>query len=687
MKQIINISLGPENEDYQIKTQFSGKKFSIKRFGTDNNLEHAEDLLLKWNKKADVLCISGIKYPSTFGKGDVTDRKTRGLLDLCQRLQTLVATGETLYRVSQEWSLRHIQFQLGDSYFTNARVFFFSGMTSSTIASVMSEYTDNMVFADPILEDGIPKLLKSMNELKLYAQKAHGFLKKIPVGRLVSKKKQVISLNTSLIKKAVEKATVLVVPHENFFEYLEIFSGQELAGKTIITTTAYDDRVEFLTDMEVSMIIDTTPKLIDRVVEGVIIEALMLAAMDISKSSKEDLLEIISEQRLDPTIIYPFEPDKRVNRFAYLVYPLSREYLKKIKAVEILSEISPASLETVEKAMAYSPPFVYSKVSGIKSPTGVEAEGWLISLGETPEQMQAHSPEFTMKKILKAALKAKELGAQVMGLPMLSKSLHKASIDVGKHAALPITTGNSYTASTALWATAEAVRQMGLTTLKKRKILKAKAMVIGSTGDVGSICSHLVATAFEEVVLVSRNMAKLLTLQDIIKTEKPGVKVVVATRAERYLESMDVIVMASSNARESVDIMRVKPGCVITDITRPMIFTSKEVAKRQDVLVITGGEILLPGNNIEMKDIDLPKNIVYAGLAETIILSLEGRFEQFSQGSKTQWDKVKEIYKLGLKHGMKLASISGVDGVLSSEDIIRVRDNALKQIKRDAAAQ
>jgi len=685
LKQIINISLGPENEDYQIKTQFSGKKFSIKRFGTDNDLELAEDLLLKWNKKADVLCVSGIKYPSTFGKKEVTDPATNALLDLCQRLQTLVATGETLYRVSQEWSLRHIQFQLGDSYFTNARVMFFSGMTSSTIASVMSEFTDNMVFADPVLEDGIPKLLHSMKEFKLYAQKAHGFLKKVPVGKILSKKKQINAMNTGLIKKAVQNATVLVVPHEGFFEYLEVFSGQELAGKTVITTTAYDDRVEFLTDMEVSTIIDTTPKLIDKVVEGVVIEALMMSAMDIAKSNKEDLLEIISEQRLDPTIIYPFEQNKRVNRFAYLIYPLTKEYLKKIKAVEILSEISPASLETVEKAMAYSPPFVYSKVSGIKSPTGVEAEGWLISLGETPDQMEAHSPEFTMKKILKAALKAKKLGAQVMGLAMLVKSLHGASIDVGKNAVLPITTGNNYTASTALWATAEAVRQMGLVKLKNRKIIKAKAMVVGATGDVGSICAHLLSTAFDEVVLVSRNMAKLLTLQNTIKTEKPKVKLHVATRTDRYLEDMDVIVMASSKTAGSADIMRVKPGCVITDITRPMIFTSKEVAKRQDVLVITGGEILLPGKNIEMKDIGLPQNVVYANLAETIILSLEGRFEEFTQGSKTQWDKVKEIYKLGLKHGMKLASISGVDGVLHTEDIARVKTLALQNIKKQAS--
>ena len=682
MKHIINISLGQETENYKIETKFSGKKFSIQRFGTDNDLEKAEDLLLKWNKKADILCISGIKYPSTFGKGDVTDHKTKELLDLCQRLQTLVFTGETLYRVSQEWSLRHIQFQLGDNYFTNARVLFFSGMMSSTIASVMSEFTENMVFADPVLEDGIPKLLNSMNDLKLYAQKAHEFLKKVPMGKLVSKKKQIKNLNRSLIKKAVKKATVLVVPHEGFFEYLEIFSGEELAGKIMITTTAYDDRVEFLTDMQVSTIIDTTPKLIDKVVEGVVIEALMVAAMDIPKSSKEDLLEIISEQRLDPAIIYPFEKNKRVNRFAYLIHPLSQEYLKKIKAVEILSEISPATMGTIEKAMAYSPPFVYSKISGIKSPTGVEAEGWLISLGETPEQMQAHPAEFTYKKILKAAQKAKKLGAGVMGLSMLSKSLHGTTLDVGKNAALPTTTGNNYTASTALWATAEAVRQMGLIKLKHNKILKAKAMVLGATGDVGSICSHLLATAFDQVVLVSRNMAKLLTLQDIIQTEKPEVKIKIATRADNYLEDMDVIVLASSKAKDNVDIMRVKPGCVITDITRPMIFTSKEVAKRQDVLVITGGEILLPGDKIEMKDIGLPDNIVYANLAETIILSLEGRFEQFSQGSKTQWGKVKEIYKLGLKHGMKLASISGVDGVLSSEDITRVKTLVLKQLKK-----
>jgi len=69
---------------------------------------------------------------------------------------------------------------------------------------------------------------------------------------------------------------------------------------------------------------------------------------------------------------------------------------------------------------------------------------------------------------------------------------------------------------------------------------------------------------------------------------------------------------------------------------------------------------------------------VYACLAETIVLTLEGRFENFTLGRTIEWEKVHEIYKLGLKHGMRLAAISGVNGVFSDEDIARVRQLALQ---------
>ena len=65
-------------------------------------------------------------------------------------------------------------------------------------------------------------------------------------------------------------------------------------------------------------------------------------------------------------------------------------------------------------------------------------------------------------------------------------------------------------------------------------------------------------------------------------------------------------------------------------------------------------------------------------MAETIVLALENRFENYTIGRDIEWRKVKEIYKLGLKHGMKLAAISGVNGVYTDEDISRIRDLALK---------
>jgi hypothetical protein len=78
-----------------------------------------------------------------------------------------------------------------------------------------------------------------------------------------------------------------------------------------------------------------------------------------------------------------------------------------------------------------------------------------------------------------------------------------------------------------------------------------------------------------------------------------------------------------------------------------------------------------------MKNIGLPKGVAYACLAETIVLALEGRFENFTVGRAIEWEKVREIYKLGLKHGMKLAAISGVNGPFSDEDIAQVRGLAL----------
>jgi predicted amino acid dehydrogenase len=290
----------------------------------------------------------------------------------------------------------------------------------------------------------------------------------------------------------------------------------------------------------------------------------------------------------------------------------------------------------------------------------------------------AHSPEFTYRRLLAAADMAQKLGAQIMGLGAFTKVVGDAGLTVAKRAPLPITTGNSYSASGALWAAHDALLRMRLLPMpRKGQKVQFKAMVVGATGAIGSVCARLLATFAEELYLVSPETAKLLSLKDSILKETPDARLFLSARADKDIAGMDMIVTATSGAGKKVlDIMKVKPGCVITDVARPLDLPPEEVVKRPDVLVIESGEIELPGD-VKMKNIGLPKNLAYACLAETIVLALEGRFENYTVGRAIEWEKVREIYRLGLKHGMKLAAISGVNGVFSDADIERVRELAL----------
>jgi predicted amino acid dehydrogenase len=152
-----------------------------------------------------------------------------------------------------------------------------------------------------------------------------------------------------------------------------------------------------------------------------------------------------------------------------------------------------------------------------------------------------------------------------------------------------------------------------------------------------------------------------------------------AATPDGHLPAMDLVVTATSGAGKRVlDIMAVKPGCVITDVARPLDLSPEDVARRPDVLVIESGEIQLPGD-VDMKDVGLPPGVVYACMAETVVLALEGRYETFTVGRDIEWEKVKEIYRLGLRHGMRLAAISGAAGVFSDDDLRRVRELALQR--------
>ncbi|MCE1180482.1 MAG: dehydrogenase [Micrococcales bacterium] len=673
-RTVVNISLTDSSGDYDTVVTFLRRKYRIVRIGTNGDVAAASRLVVKWREEADAFAISGLHSAKALGffrTGPWTiHRAIERLTDAAGDVP--VTTGGRLTEVLQEWGLRRIHAEM-PGYFTNARTVVLGHGNHSRAVEVLHEHTANIDFTDPSLrvESSAVMQLNPFLSQSLALTKLSSRL--IPGPVLSQMQVQSEQLSASLARKAARSADLIIgTPVE-----LAAFDLPELAGKTVATTAISDAQLEELAAKGVDLVLDPVPQPFDVTVVAATLEAMMLLALPTGEELDDGaMLEMITRARLEPRSIYPAGP-KRKSRFAFVIHPLSRDFFHKVEPMGTISQV-PGLGGIVEKAAAMAPPFVYSHVTGIKSPTGAEAEGWLLAVGGTPKELLSHSPEFTYNRLLEAADIAQRLGAQIMGLGAFTKVVGDAGITVAKKAPLPITTGNSYSASGALWAAADAVRKLDISEVDKDGHIKAKAMVVGATGSIGSVCARLLALVADEVWLVSPETAKLLALKQEIEDENPRATVHCAAKPDRALRHMDVIVTATSaGGKKVLDIMDVKPGAVITDVARPLDLSAEDVAKRPDVLVIESGEVVLPGEDVRMKSIGLPKGVVYACLAETVVLALEGRYEPFTVGRAIEWEKVREIYRLGLKHGMGLATISGVNGVFTDADFDRVRELAL----------
>jgi predicted amino acid dehydrogenase len=665
MKKVVTVTLGSSKQDFEFKTQFLGQSFSVRRLGADNDTGKAWELMRRHQATADAIGLGEMSDHYNVGLRTVINKETKRLMNVVTRVP--VTTGATLRRLLQVRAIHHVQKELG-SYFNNNLVLFLSGMRNYDMAVAMSEYSKNLSFADALFQTGAPAMLGSIEQLEMYA-KGSGLILGGKPGELLEA--SLSDFKLSRAAAAVEKSHVVV---GTFAEIKAVSTAGNLDGKTIITSAVDDERMAFFTKCKVNLVVDVSPMLFEKVVGVNTIEAMILAALEKSPEevSDDDFDEILTELKIVPRLLHPTGKFRNIRRFAFVIHPLSQNYIK--NAFPIPKATPKFVMDKVETLAAHMPPMVYCKMSNIISPTGAETEGWLISVGGTPKEMLSRSPEFTYRRLLQASKMAEKMGAQIMGLGAFTKVVGDAGVTVARRSSLPITTGNSYSASGALWAAADAMRRMGLVTINKHnKKVAAKTMVIGASGSIGSVSARLLAMSFDEVYLAGRTLSKLDELKASILKETPDAKVFTTINYNELLADMDMIVTSTSGAgKEILDIMRVKPGCVITDVARPLDLPASDVAKRPDVLVIESGEIELPTKVKGMKSISLPPNVIYACLAETIVLALEGRFEVFTVGRDTEWEKVKEIYKLGLKHGMKLAAISGVKGVHTDEDIARV---------------
>jgi predicted amino acid dehydrogenase len=331
-------------------------------------------------------------------------------------------------------------------------------------------------------------------------------------------------------------------------------------------------------------------------------------------------------------------------------------------------------IELVSKILEWMPAYKQSHITGIRSKTGEEIDGYFCACPFLPHQFTELPREQVYKKIIDAGKLAESLGAKIVGLGGFTSVVGDAGETISENLNIAVTSGNSYTIATALEGALEAAKTMDI------HPEESSATVVGATGSIGRVCAQILSQKVDSLTITARSLSRLKNVAEMIY-QFSGKRPNVTTDLHASLQGADIVITASSAGRGIIQPHFLKSGCVVCDVALPHD-CSREIAEiRRDVLVIEGGLVEVPGKVDFRTNFGYPPGISLACMAETMILTLEKRFEHFSLGRRIEPEKVIEIQFLAQKHGFKLAGFRSFNTQITKEDIYKIKENvrALKK--------
>jgi predicted amino acid dehydrogenase len=351
-------------------------------------------------------------------------------------------------------------------------------------------------------------------------------------------------------------------------------------------------------------------------------------------------------------------------RFAFILHPLRiADFARKYPLVRHLPD------RFVEAAFRHIQPRLVSHITGIQSATGAEAEGWFIGLPLTPRLLMESPLEFVYPRLIQCGRIAEAQGARIVGLGAFTKIVGDRGVTVAHNLRIAVTTGNSYTAATAVEGALLAAHRVGI------EPANATATVIGATGSIGAVASQMLARSVGRLLLVARTPEALDALQVRLRAGSRA-DIAVSTDVKMAVRSADVVLTVSSAPDVLIEPSDLRTGAVVCDVARPRNVSRMVYERRNDVLVIDGGVIEVPGEVDFGFDFGFPPRMCEACVAETILLALERRYENFTLGKEISLTQVEEISALARKHGFRLSGFRRFERAISDAEVDRIRQAA-----------
>jgi len=367
-----------------------------------------------------------------------------------------------------------------------------------------------------------------------------------------------------------------------------------------------------------------------------------------------------------------------VDSFAFIIHPIDpkRDVSRKFPLLG-----RALSARQIDFFSTFFPPVYISQIDGLRSAaTGQEVKGWFVACPLTPARMLELPENTVYRKIVQTGRLAERLGARILGLGAFTSVVGDAGLTISRQLSIPVTTGDSYTVAVAVQATREAARLMDI------PLGGATAAVVGAAGAVGAAAAELMARDVPELWLIGRRTAALEEVREHIMS-RTAARVRTATDMAPLAEA-DLVLTVTSALEAVVEPRHLRPGAVVCDVARPRDVSARVAAERDDVLVIDGGMVRAPGADVQFNfDFGFPSGLVYACMAETMTLAMEGRYEPFTLGRNITAEQVQEMDSMAHKHGFRLAGFRSFERAVTAEQLERVaaRGRADRRKARGAA--
>jgi fatty aldehyde-generating acyl-ACP reductase len=354
-----------------------------------------------------------------------------------------------------------------------------------------------------------------------------------------------------------------------------------------------------------------------------------------------------------------------MKRFCFVIHPLS---LQDVARYEPGAKGKGDAI--MRKIMSWMPPWAVVHVTGVRTPDGRETEGWFVSAPLLPEQMIEFPREQVYERIVAAIRIGAELGADVAGLGAFTAVVGDGGVTVNERSPIPVTTGNSLTIKAGIDSLFRGAREMEV------DASQATAVVVGATGSIGSACAELIAPHVTRLVLVARNETRLRKFTEANSARYPC-ETSWTTDVNEGVRQGQLIVTATSSTQDVIEPESLQTGAVVCELSLPHDVSRRVSGERPDVLVVEGGNVLVPGNPRFERirepgtdfDLNLPPKTVLACMGETMVLALEERIEPFTLGRGIDLRKVVEIGEMAERCGFAPASMRAFDAAITPERI------------------